>query len=110
MKMSVKCTFVSQSMLAMVQGTRITCPMLRSLSYSGVSYGLQAARSFTGWSETTDVQIVCNRANATGCDDWFVEPIDRGRAIGRLMQEGGKQPSVHVGTFYSRFRIHITRP
>jgi hypothetical protein len=107
----MKCTFVGRSMLTMTAGTAFTCPMLNHFVYNGQDYGRQAAASFTGFAETTDVQVVCNATGAGGCVDWFIEPIERGQAIARLMQAGAKpnQPNTHIGTFFVRFRIHLTR-
>jgi hypothetical protein len=80
-------------------------------TYNGLNYGRQAALSFTGMPETTDVRVVCNAADAGMCTDWFIEPIAPGPAIARLMRQGkpGKA-NTHIGTFRVRFRIHITRP
>jgi hypothetical protein len=109
---AVKCTFINRSMLAMTAGSSFTCPLLNHFDVAGVKHGRHPAESFTGHPETTDVQIVCNAADATGCNDWFIEPIGQDRAIGRLSRQASKpnKPNTHIGTFYIRFRVHITRP
>jgi hypothetical protein len=113
--MQTKCTFVGNSMKAMTAGASFTCPLLQSIRRAnGTNFGLQAAQSFTGFSETTDVRVVCNAADASGCTDWFVEPIPslhQGQAIARLMQAASKpgKPNTHIGTFYIRFRVRLTR-
>jgi hypothetical protein len=103
---------VGHSKIAMSAGTTFTCPLLNHFDMPDRAYGRHAAASFTGWPETTDVQVTCNAADATGCADWFIEPIGRERAIVRLTHAAPRknQPNIHIGTFYMRFRIHITRP
>ena len=97
----VKCTLVGNSMIAMTAGTTFSCQMLNHFDMPNRGYGRHP-----------DVQVTCNAASASGCTDWFIEPIGQGRAVARLMQRGLKmnQPSTHIGTFYVRLRIHITRP
>jgi len=76
------------------------------------------ARSFTGYAETSDVQVSCNSADSTGCNDWYIDPIPvvnadgstgSGRAIGRLVLDFSKKP-INEGDFYVRFHFHLTRP
>jgi hypothetical protein len=97
-------------MLTMGAGTSFTCGMLNHFTVDGLKYGRHPARSFTGHPETTDVQVLCNSADSSGCTDWFIQPIDE-RAIGRLSRAAAKpnKPATHIGTFYIRFRIHVTR-
>jgi hypothetical protein len=109
--LSVKCTFVNRSMLTMAAGATFTCPLGNHFVYGGIEYGRGPNSSFTGWPEVTDAQVVCNTADAGGCNDWHIEPIGQGRAIGRLIQHSSKGfKKTHIGTFYIRLRIHITRP
>jgi hypothetical protein len=99
--LKVKCTMIGNSMIAMTAGTMFTCQLLNHFDLANQGYGRHP-----------DMQITCNAANAAGCADWFVEPIGQGRAIARLMQKAAKpnQPNIHIGTFYVRLRIHVTRP
>ena len=108
---NIMCTFVNRSMKTMTAGGSFECPLGTNFAFNGITYHRGAARSFNGFPETTDVQVVCNAADAGGCNDWFIEPIGQDRAIARLMRENkpGK-PRTHIGTFYVRFRIHVTRP
>ena len=98
----VKCTLVGNSMIAMAAGASFTCPLLNHFVVGSTTYG----------RHPDDVQIVCNAADATGCNDWIIVPIGQDRATARLMQQASKpnRPGTHIGTFYLRFRIHITRP
>ena len=111
--MQTKCTNLNKSMLAMTSGSVITCALLNHLVAGGTEYGLQTAVSFTGFPETTDVQITCTAAVADGCSGWLIEPIGASPAIGRLLRKvdgKAKGPNEHVGSFYLRFRIRLTRP
>ncbi len=100
----VKCSLVSHDMLTMAAGSTFTCPMVDRFDYPSQNYGLQPAFSFTGYPETTDVQVHCNTRDSLGCNDWYIDPINLGEAVGRLV--GG----TNDGDFYMRFHIHITRP
>ena len=108
----VKCTAMGNSMIAMTAGATFTCPLLNSFDVADRGYSRHAAASFTGWPETSNVQVTCNAANATGCTDWFIEPIARDRAIARLKQAASRrnETGTHIGSFYVRLRIHVTRP
>jgi hypothetical protein len=111
--MEVKCTFVNNSMLTMTAGTTFTCPMVTSFTWnSSTYYGLQPAFSFTHDAETTDVQVHCNTADSGGCNDWFIDPINLGEAVGRLVKHVTvhKDTATDEGDFYMRFHFHITRP
>jgi hypothetical protein len=111
--MEVKCTLVYHSMLTMTAGTTFTCPMVTSFTWdSSTYYGLQPALSFTGYPETTDVQVHCNTADSGGCNDWFIDPINLGEAVGRLVKHVTvhKDTTTDEGDFYMRFHFHITRP
>jgi len=113
-QLQVMCTQQNHSMLAMAAGASFTCGLLdHHIMFNGSQYGRPMAPLFTGFPETTDAQVTCNAANAGGCSDWFIDPIGRGRAISRLMLHVDKPPNapnIHIGSFYVRFRIHITRP
>lgn len=111
--MEVKCTFLSKSMLTMTGGSLITCPLLPAFTTSaGVGYGLGLSHSFTGFPETTDVQIVCNAVDTMGCKDWFIDPIaSLGQAgVARLTTTSKRGGTVDDGDFYIRLHFHITRP
>jgi hypothetical protein len=102
----VKCTLVYVNMLTMTPGQTRTCPLINRFNVSGQDYWLGPARSFTGYAETTDVQVRCNTADSNGCNDWFIDPPGLGEAVGRLAQGS----AVNYGDFYMRFHIHVTRP
>lgn len=115
--MEVKCTFLSKSMLTMTAGSLITCPLLPAFTTSaGVEYGLGLSHSFTGFPETTDVQITCNSVETNvapaGCNDWYIDPIATlGQAgVARLTTTSKKGATIDDGDFYIRFHFHITRP
>jgi hypothetical protein len=101
-------------MLAVTAGSQFTCPMVDKIVNGSVfQFGLQPAFSFTGYPETTDVQVRCNTADANGCNDWYIDPINLGAAVARLMETttvGKKQQTTDEGDFYMRFHIHVTRP
>jgi hypothetical protein len=109
------CTLVNRTLLTMTAGSSFSCPLLTDFTApSGVAYGLQTAPSQNGFAETTDVQVTCNTANAGGCNDWYIDPIAPGPAVGRLVhrESTSKTKSVQIddGDFYLRFHIHLTRP
>jgi hypothetical protein len=106
-RVTVKCTLIRKSMLTMAAGSTMTCPMINRFVVGNIDYHLNAARSFDGFPEVTDAQIRCNTANAGGCNDWSIAPIDFGQAVGRLVPTGS---GINDGDFYMRFHIHITRP
>ena len=110
-KLQVECTFVNKSMLTMTSGSTMTCGLLRHFIYNSTTeYGLQSAPSFTGHTETTDVQISCTAAAADGCTDWFIDPIGLDRSVARLVKHTSRpNAKTHVGDFYLRFRIRVTR-
>jgi len=111
--MEVKCTAVFNDMLTMAAGTTFTCPLLTTFTWNSSSYyTLHPALSFTHDAETTDVQVHCNTADSRGCNDWFIDPIGLGQAVGRLILHTTvhKDVATDEGDFYMRFHIHITRP
>ena len=112
--MEVKCTAVSNDMLTMAPGASFTCPLITSFIWNSTTYfGLHPALSFTGFPETTDIQIRCNTADSGGCNDWFLDPIGLGQAVGRLVQHvtvHNKDVTTDDGDFYMRFHFHLTRP
>ncbi len=104
------CTKVNRSMKTMTASSSLECPLGTNFVFSGITYHKGAARSSNGFLETTDALVVCNAADAGGCNDWSIEPIGQDPAITRVMRENRKGPRTHIGTFYARFRIHVTRP
>ncbi len=112
--LQLTCTLVQHEILTMTAGSSFTCPLLNDLvTTDGVAHGLQTAPSQNGFPETTDVQVKCNTADAGGCNDWYIDPIPPGPAVGRLVHRtviGHKQVQVNDGDFYLRFHIHLTRP
>jgi hypothetical protein len=103
----VKCTLVYRNMLTMTAGQTFTCPLPNRFNVNAQDYTLSPAQSFTNFPEVTDVQVRCNTADAAGCNDWFIDPIDLGQAVGRLVPKG---TTINDGDFYMRFHIHVTRP
>jgi len=109
----VKCTLVHNDMLTMAAGSTFICPLVDKFQYSAtMEYTLYPGFSFSGFAETTDAQVHCNTADSNGCNDWFIDPINLGDGVGRLIQNN---TSKHGGTtdegdFYMRFHIHVTRP
>jgi hypothetical protein len=113
-----KCTFVNKDMLTMTAGNAFTCPLIiRFPATSRTDYRIYIAPSFTGYAETTDVQVSCNSADSGGCNDWFIDPIpvvnpdgttSPGRAVGRL--ELDAKTVTNDGDFYITFHFHLTRP
>jgi hypothetical protein len=108
-KNEVKCTLLNHDMLTMSAGSSFTCPMINKFNFSGTDYSLDPAFSFTGYAETTDVSVKCNTADSGGCNDWFIDPIAVGQAVGRLTAPA-KHGEVNDGDFYLKFHIHVTRP
>ncbi len=109
--MNIHCTFVNRSMKTMTAGSKFECPLPNSFDYNGSTYGRSPARSWTGHVETTDVEVVCNAADLGGCNDWFIQPIGQVPGIARLGRNNGPAKlATPLGTFYMRFRIHVTRP
>lgn len=107
----VKCTFVKKNMLTMTAGSSFTCPLINRFNTAGnIDYWLSPAYSFTGYADTTDVRVACNTANLGGCNDWFIDPINLGEAVGRLAHHSKNGTPINDGDFYMRFHIHITRP
>ncbi|HZI67503.1 MAG TPA: hypothetical protein VFF17_13135 [Thermoanaerobaculia bacterium] len=106
-RVTVKCTLVYNNMLTMTAGSSFTCPLMNKFNVAGIDYALSPAQSFNHFPEVTDAQVRCNTANAGGCNDWSITPIGLGRAVARLVPEGGAS---NDGDFYLRFHIHITRP
>ena len=111
----VKCTLVFNDMHAMAAGSSFTCPLLNRFNTAGnIDYNLGPAFSFFGYPETTDAKVTCNTADSGGCNDWFIDPIVPGQAVGRLQTpstvKGKNQGPIDEGDFYMRFHIHLTRP
>lgn len=114
--LAVKCTCASNlSMFTMQVGTSIQCPLLnRFTRTTGDQYVLNAG-AVDHPNDTTNAQITCTRAESDGCAEWDIKPIPnaatQNRAVGRLAQvlSKGKVRAVHLGNFYIRFGIHITR-
>jgi len=110
----LQCTPLSRDLLTMAAGSSTTCGLLNDFyAPTGVGYGIQSAPEVNGFAETTDVQVTCNTADSGGCNDWFVDPIVPGQAVGRLVhRESVKHGTIQIddGDFYLRFHIHLTRP
>ena len=112
--LQLQCTIVHNNMLTMTAGSSSTCGLLNDfITTAGVTYGLQTAPANNGFAETTNVQVTCNTANSGGCNDWFIDPIAPGPAVGRLVhrvKSGRSEVQINDGDFYLRFHIHLTRP
>lgn len=113
-----KCTLTNKNMLTMMAGSAFTCPLIiRFPGTTRTDYRIYIAPSFTGYAETSDVQVSCNSADAGGCNDWFIDPIpvvnpdgttSPGKAVGRLELDG--KTAINDGDFYMTFHLHLTRP
>ena len=107
----VKCTLLNRSMLTMTAGSSFSCPLVnRFFTSTGADYSLNPAFSWSGYAETTDVQVTCNTADSGGCNDWFIDPIVVGQAVGRLTTPGKGNKINNNGDFYMKFHMHVTRP
>jgi hypothetical protein len=112
-KTEVKCSFVNRDMLTMTAGSSFTCPLINNFNTTTMKWMLHPGLSFTGFAETTDALVTCNTADSGGCNDWYIDPIVPGQAVGRLVGEGSgkKNPGLpNGGDFYMKFHIHVTRP
>jgi hypothetical protein len=115
--MNVQCTCTAgKDMYTMAAGAQIVCPLINHwLDSSGDEWGLAPAKSFTGYTETTDAQITCNAVSGGHCVDWFIEPIGAPttQAVGRAVETIPGHPrdtKIDDGDFYMRFRIHVMLP
>jgi hypothetical protein len=118
--LNVQCTALFVDMLAMPAGQSRTCALINTFYYNGDDYrALNPAKSWTGFAETTDVQVTCNSTDSMGCKDWTIDPFDEVggvgvQAVGRLVHHQvlprGKTATESDGDFLMRFHIHITRP
>lgn len=104
---AVQCTLVYRSMLTMTAGSSFTCPLVNRFNVGGIDYDLSPGQSFNHYLEVTDSQVRCNSADSGGCNDWSIDPIGLGQAVGRLVPLG---TTINYGDFYLRFHIHVTRP
>jgi hypothetical protein len=116
-RINVQCTCTAgQDMYTMAAGAQIVCPLINHwLDSAGNTWGFAPARSFTGYSETTDAQVTCNAVSGGHCVDWFIEPIGAPatEAVGRAVETIPNHPRAiqnDDGDFYMRFRIHVTLP
>src|SRR5215472_1619603 len=122
-RMENKCTLDSHDMLTMNTGDKFTCPMSLRFPPNPDSsyYRLDMDHTFTSLNEpeTQDVQISCNSANSTGCDDWFIDPVpvvnpdgttSPGQTRARLDLIDRHGNATDHGDFYMTFHFHITQP
>ena len=119
--MNVQCTCTAgKDMYLMTVGQAIICPLLNNFNdaVTGYGWGYSPAKSFTGYTETTDAQITCNAAT-DHCVDWFIDPIPNltpgheTEAVGRAVEHtpGHPRPNkINHGDYYMRFRIHVALP
>jgi hypothetical protein len=120
------CSLENKDMLTMTAGQSFTCPTLLRLGYDNTSsshYELSMAPTFTGYTETQEVQVQCNSVSSSDgkCNDWFIDPIpvsvagggtSPGETEARLSLTTTKGKTTHTdeGDFYMTFHIHVTRP
>ncbi len=125
-RMQNMCSFKSKNMLTMRAGQSFTCPTLLRLGYdltSSSHYELSMAPTFTGYTETQEVQVQCNSVSSSdgNCNDWFIDPIpvsiagggtSPGETEARLSLTTTKGKTTHTdeGDFHMTFHIHVTRP
>jgi hypothetical protein len=115
--MENKCTQDNHNMLTMKVGDSFPCVMIIRLPGPSSGY-CRLYMGKTWYSETNDVQVTCNAANSSGCNDWFVDPIpvvnadgstSPGKARARLNLDV-RNKTADDGDFYLTFHIHVTRP
>jgi len=108
-----KCTEFGSSLLTMVPGASITCPVLVRWG----SYRLDMGAPIEA-PESTPGRITCNRADTVGCTDWFIDPVPAVAAdgvttpgaIARLVSIAKNGAVTNLGDFYMTFHFHVTRP
>ena len=130
-----KCTAFSYSMIQMVAGQTVPCPLIvHFFDGNGYEYRIYMAPNWTqpATPETSFVQVTCTAVatDNSGCNDWYVDPIPSrdvsgntipGVAVGRLVsfgcpscprpRGGGKSTDDgNRGDYYFRFHFHLTRP
>ncbi len=116
-RMENKCTQDNLDMLMMKAGDSFQCVMIIRLPGPNSGY-YRLYMGRTWYSETDDVQVSCDSADAGGCNDWFIDPIpvvnpdgttSPGRARARLNLDV-RNKTTDDGDFYLTFHIHVTRP
>ena len=118
---NVQCTCSqNQSIFAMTANQApIVCPLINSWNDSNTG-NLWRFSAFGGpnYPESTKVQIRCaadtTDSDGTHCVEWFIEPIGGlpNEAVGSSVEtpSHGKPTEVKHGSYYMRFRIHVTLP
>ncbi len=110
----------NKSMLAMTAGSKLFSAMhLRLSPMDSTSNYYRLDMGAADEIETQKVQISCNSADSTGCNDWTIDPIsdsdyteNPGMTRARLnyIVTKGRGSVTNRGAFYMTFHIHATRP
>jgi hypothetical protein len=115
-----KCSFDKHDMHAMKPGDKFPCEaLIRFPTISNVYYRLYMGDG--AMPETQKLQVSCNSADSSGCNDWFLDPVpvvnpdgstSPGQTRARLerIDTFGKGSTTNEGDFYLTFHIHVTRP
>ena len=117
---NVQCTCSQNaSMFTMTEGQTMECPLINSWNDPNTG-NLWRFSAFGGpnYPETTKAQISCLDAivdsDGAHCKEWAIEPIggSGAEAVGRAIEipSQGKPREVNHGSYYMRFRIHVTLP
>ena len=112
-----KCTQIPNSgggwnnMLQMGPTQTFQCPLIvHFYDSNGAEYRIYMGPNWE--PETTYVQVTCNSADNSGCNDWFIDSVSAngtsGQAIGRLVYFA-KRSSINEGDYFFRLHFHLTR-
>jgi hypothetical protein len=114
-KFQNQCTADKLDMLTMKAGDKFNCSAIIKFPGATTFYRLEMATE-PNEPETEKVQVSCNSANSSGCNDWFIDPIPGVNGPGQtcarldLVDTHGKGSLTNEGDFYLTFHIHVTRP
>jgi hypothetical protein len=120
LRTETKCSLENHDMHAMKQGDKFTCyALIRFPTINNVYYRLYMGDS--SMPETQEMQVTCNSAGASGCNDWLLDPVPVVNADGstspgttraRLVRfdTTGRGSSSNAGDFYLTYHLHVTRP
>lgn len=131
-RLTDECFRYNTNMFNMTAGSTINCPLAIFFSDSGNNYFLQM-NPVTGayvFPETDYVNITCNGAANSQCNNWTIKPDVNGKGgcvttdclgslkqnVARLSQlvpvrgKSGSTTAVNQGDFYVAFSIGVTNP
>lgn len=117
---NVQCTCSqNQSIYVMTKNQApIVCPLINSWNDADGDLWRFSAFGGPNYPETTKAQISClndtTDSQGTHCVEWAIEPIggSGNEAIGRAVEtpSHGKPTEASHGSYYMRFRIHVSLP